>query len=130
MCTPDYLRARLNQMLILAAIEVVIAPKIAHKSKLAKSVIGADLAGAFDGEFGGGISPTGRLRLLVRLMISLLYLKNSFNLSDEALLERRAKDVQCQFFRGTLRNKAIAHALTQWTMGCWRSRAPKGGECG
>ena len=34
-------------------------------------------------EFGGGVSAAGRPRLPVRLMVSLLYLKNSFNLSDE-----------------------------------------------
>jgi len=31
----------------------------------------------------GQVSPAGRPRLPVRLMASLLYLKNSFNLSDE-----------------------------------------------
>ena len=52
--------------------------------------------GAFEGEFGGGISPAGRPRLPVRLMVSLLYLKNSFNLSDEELVERWAENVQWQ----------------------------------
>ncbi len=33
-------------------------------------------------------------------MISLLYLKNSFNLSDEELVERWAENVQWQFFGG------------------------------
>ena len=63
-------------------------------------MIGKDLAGAFDGEFGGGISPAGRPRLPIRLMVSLLYLKNSFNLSDEELVERWAENVQWQFFGG------------------------------
>ena len=52
------------------------------------------LAGGFEGEFGGGISPAGRPRLPVRLTASLLYLKNSFNLSDEELVERWAENVQ------------------------------------
>ena len=43
-----------------------------------------DLLGAHDLEFGGGISNAGRPRLPVRLMVSLVYLKNSFNLSDAA----------------------------------------------
>ena len=55
---------------------------------------------SFDGEFGGGISPAGRPRLPIRLMVSLLYLKNSFNLSDEELVERWAENVQWQFFGG------------------------------
>ena len=68
--------------------------------KPAKRVGGQDLAGAFDGEFGGGISPAGRPRLPIRLMVSLLYLKDSFNLSDEELVERWAENVQLQFFSG------------------------------
>jgi len=113
MSTPDFFRSRLDQMIDLrhplavlstrlpwASIEAAIAPKLAHQAKPAKRVIGDDLAGAFDGEFGGGISPAGRPRLPIRLMISLLYLKNSFNLSDEELVERWAENVQWQFFGG------------------------------
>ena len=93
-----------------------MAPKLAHRAKPAKRVAGEDLAGAFvgafagafvgafvgafAGEFGGGISPAGRPRLPVRLMASLLYLKNSFNLSDEELVERWAENVVWQFFSG------------------------------
>ena len=33
-------------------------------------------------------------------MVSLLYLKNSFNLSDEELVEHRAENVEWQFFGG------------------------------
>lgn len=77
-----------------------MAPKLAHQARPAKRVVGEDLAGAFEGEFGGGISPAGRPRLPVRLMVSLLYLKNSFNLSDEELVERWAENVQWQFFSG------------------------------
>ncbi|URI11646.1 IS5 family transposase [Aquincola tertiaricarbonis] len=113
MSTPDFFRARLDQMIDLrhplavlatrlpwAAIEAALAPKLAHQPRPAKRVTGMDLAGAFDGEFGGGISPAGRPRLPVRLMVSLLYLKHSFNLSDEELVERWAENVQWQFFSG------------------------------
>ncbi|MGK2897514.1 MAG: IS5 family transposase [Burkholderiaceae bacterium] len=82
------------------AIEAALAPKLAHQSLPAKTVRGEDLAGAFEGEFGGGLSPAGHPRLPVRLMASLLYLKNSFNLSDEELVERWAENVQWQFFSG------------------------------
>jgi hypothetical protein len=81
-----------------------VAPKLAHQTQPAEPVAGADLAGAFDGafdgEFDGGISTAGRPRLPVGLMVSVLYLKNSFNLSDEELVERRGGFVQWQFFSG------------------------------
>ena len=109
MSTPDCFRSRLDQMIDLrhplavlaarlpwAAIEVVVA----HQARPTKRLTGVDLAGAFEGEFGGGISPAGRPRLPVRLMASLLYLKNSFNLSDEELVERWAENVQWQHFSG------------------------------
>jgi hypothetical protein len=49
-------------------------------------------------EFGGGIGSGGRPRLPIRLMASLLYLKNSFNLSDEELVARWSENVVWQFF--------------------------------
>jgi IS5 family transposase len=61
-------------------------------------VIGQDLLGIAELEFGPGISPAGRPRLPVRLMVSLVYLKSSMNLSDEQLVERWAENVQWQFF--------------------------------
>ncbi len=113
MSTPDFFRSRLDQMIDLkhplavlatrlpwAAIEASVAPKLAHQVRPAKRVIGEDLAGRFDGEFGGGVRPAGRPRLPIRLMASLLYLKNSFNLSDEELVLRWAENVQWQFFSG------------------------------
>ena len=42
----------------------------------------------------------GRPRLNVRLMVALLYLKNAFNLSDEALCERWSENVVWQHFSG------------------------------
>ena len=113
MATDDFFRARLDQMIDLkhplavlstrlpwAAVEAAVAPKLAHPAKPAKRVVGQDLAGDFDGECGGGVSAAGRPRLSVRLMASLLYLKNSFNLSDEELVQRWAENVQWQFFSG------------------------------
>ena len=91
--------AVLSTRLPWASIEAAVAPKLAHPAKPA-GLVGEDLAGAFEGEFGGGISPAGRPRLPIRLMVSLLYLKNSFNLSDEELVERWAENVQWQFFGG------------------------------
>jgi len=49
---------------------------------------------------GAGVSPAGRPRLPIRLMVSLLYLKHAFNQSDEALVERWRENVVWQFFSG------------------------------
>ena len=49
---------------------------------------------------GAGVSPAGRPRLPVRLMVSLLYLKHAFNESDESLVERWSENVYWQFFSG------------------------------
>ena len=113
MRTPDFFRARLDSMIDLrhplatltkrmpwAAVETAIAPKLARAARPAKQASGEDLLGEFALEFGGGVSPAGRPRLPIRLMASLLYLKNSFNLSDEELVERWSENVQWQFFSG------------------------------
>jgi transposase, IS5 family len=106
MATDDFFRARLDAMIdlkhplvVLAtrlpwpAIEAAVAPKLARQARQPKRHRGDDLLGAYDVEFGGGVSAAGRPRLPVRLMASLLYLKNSFNLSDEELVERWAENV-------------------------------------
>ena len=49
---------------------------------------------------GAGVSAAGRPHLNVRLMVSLLYLKNAFNLSDEALCDRWSENVVWQHFSG------------------------------
>ena len=113
MGTPDFFRSRLDAMIDLkhplavlatrlpwAAIEAALAVKLSRQALPAKRKSGEDLLGAYDVEFGGGVSPAGRPRLPVRLMASLLYLKNAFNLSDEELVERWAENVQWQFFSG------------------------------
>jgi IS5 family transposase len=109
--TPDFFRSRLDAMIDLkhplavlatrlpwGAIEAALASKLARQTVPTRRVQGSDLLGSFEVEFGGGVSPAGLPRLPVRLMASLLYLKNSFNLSDEELVERCAENVQWQFF--------------------------------
>jgi IS5 family transposase len=113
MTTPDFFRSRLDAMIDLkhplavlatrlpwSAIEEAVAPKLARQALPVKRQRGEDLLGTHDLEFGGGISNAGRPRLPVRLMVSLVYLKNSFNLSDEELVERWAENVVWQFFSG------------------------------
>jgi transposase, IS5 family len=85
MSKPDFFRARLDVMVDLkhplavlatrlpwAAIEAALAPKFSRQARVGQRVCGQDLAGAFECEFGGGVSPAGRPRLPVRLMVSLL----------------------------------------------------------
>ncbi len=113
MSTPDFFRSRLDLMIDMrqplavlasrlpwAAIEASVAPLLARQARAAKRVISQDLLGVVEQEFGAGISAAGRPRLPVRLMVSLMYLKNSMNLSDEELVERWAENVQWQFFSG------------------------------
>ena len=113
MSTPEFFRSRLDTMIdmrhplvVLAArlpwqpIEQALAPKFAHQDQPAKQLSSADLLGQREVQFGGGVSNAGRPRLSIRLMASLLYLKNSFNLSDEELVQRWSENVYFQFFSG------------------------------
>jgi len=113
MTTDDFFRARLDSMIdmqhplaVLAtrmpwvAIEAALAPAFAHKNREGQVVEGADLFGPTSELAGAGISARGRRRLPIRLMVSLLYLKHAFNLSDEELVQRWSENVQWQFFSG------------------------------
>ena len=99
MATDDFFRARLDEMLdlrhplaVLATklpwptIEAVLSPRFAHQDRPAKSATVDGLFGTRAVEFGGGVRRAGRPRLPIRLMAGLLYLRNSFNLSDEELV--------------------------------------------
>ncbi|HRI93612.1 MAG TPA: IS5 family transposase, partial [Accumulibacter sp.] len=113
MATDDFVRARLDTMIdlrhplaMLAArlpwpdIEAALAPKFAHQDRPPQSAATDGLFGAETVEFGGGVSRAGRPRLPIRLMAGLLYLKNSFNLSDEELVQRWSENVYFQYFCG------------------------------
>lgn len=113
MATDDFFRARLETMIdlrqplaVLARrmpweeVETALAPALSHRDRKGRQVEGADLFGTTAQLVGGGVSAAGRPRLPIRLMVSLLYLKHAFNLSDEELVERWAENVQWQFFSG------------------------------
>ena len=113
MATDDFFRARLDSMIdlrhplvVLAgklpwpAIEAALAVKFAHEARPPKSETVDGLFGAESVEFGGGVSRAGRPRLGIRLMAGLLYLKNSFNVSDEELVQRWAENVYWQHLCG------------------------------
>jgi len=112
--TDDFFRSRLDQMIdprhplaVLASrlpwdkMESRVAPQFAHKERLLQQIEEApDLAGPVVRISGGTASNAGRPRLGMRLMIALTLLKNSFDLSDEELVQRFAENVYWQHFAG------------------------------
>ena len=113
MATDDFFRARLDGMVdprhplaVLARkmpwaeIETALAPAFAHKDRKGRAVEGADMFGPTLVVAGAGVSPAGRPRLPIRLMVSLLYLKHAFNQSDESVVERWSENVVWQLFSG------------------------------
>jgi IS5 family transposase len=92
--------AVLAQRMPWARIEAALAPALAHKDRTGTLTDGFDLLGPTTQLTGAGVSAAGRPRLAVRLMVSLLYLKHAYNLSDEELVERWAENVVWQFFSG------------------------------
>ncbi len=110
----DFFRSRLDQMIDLRHPLAVLATRLPwaeieaargaevrpDKTRALSGFAGEYLAGASTCELGGGVSNAGRPRLPIRFMASLLYLKNSFNLSDEELVERWTENVHWQFFSG------------------------------
>ncbi|AEF88780.1 transposase IS4 family protein [Delftia sp. Cs1-4] len=112
MATDDFFRARLETMIDLrhplavlskrmpwASIEAALAPLFEHKAGRGRRVSDGDLFGQTV-ELAGVVSPAGRPRLPIRLMVALLYLKHAYNESDESVVERWAQDVYFQFFSG------------------------------
>jgi len=81
-------------------IEAALAIKFERQDRPAQQGVAGDLFGEHGVEFGGGVSNAGRPRLSIRLMASLVYLKNAFNLSDEELVQRWSENVVWQFFSG------------------------------
>ena len=94
--TADFFRSRLDQMIDLRhplavlssrmpwqELEASVSHLFAKKVRAGKVLDEADLFGGISKVVGAGVSPAGRPRLPLRLMISLLYLKHAFNESDE-----------------------------------------------
>ena len=113
MSTDDFFRARLDQMVDLShplavlarklpweQIERALAGSLAHEDRAGEAVVVQDMFGATEQVAGAGVSPAGRPRLPTRLMISLLYLKHAYNLSDDALVARWSENVVWQYFSG------------------------------
>jgi transposase, IS5 family len=113
MQTVDFFRSRIDAMInqndplaVLATrlpwqqIEQAVAHKFAHPQRPGQVLTDQDLFGTTLSLLGVGRSNAGRPKLPIRLMASLLYLKHSFNLSDEDLVLRWSENVLWQFFSG------------------------------
>ena len=111
--TPDFFRSRIDAMInlkdplaVLATrlpwdqLESAVAAKFERQSRTGRVLDGQDLFGPTQVLAGAGISNAGRPKLSIRLMASLVYLKHSFNLSDEELVVRWSENVLWQFFSG------------------------------
>jgi IS5 family transposase len=110
---PDLLRQPLVEMIDLrhplavlasrlpwAQIEASLAPSFARRVHDGQTLAQDDLFGTSLQIIGAGVSAAGRPRLPIRLMASLLYLKHTYKLSDEELVERWAENVVWQHFSG------------------------------
>lgn len=113
MQTLDFFRSRIDAMINLndplavlarrlprGVIEKALAAKFERIARAGRAIEDQDLFGPTQARVGAGTSSAGRPRLPIRLMASLLYLKNSFNLSDEELCVRWSENVLWQFFSG------------------------------
>ena len=113
MQTDDFFRARIDAMInlkdplaVLASrlpwgqIEASVAAKFERQERAGHVLESHDMFGPTQMLVGAGTSNAGRPKLPIRLMASLLYLKHSFNLSDEELVVRWSENVLWQFFSG------------------------------
>lgn len=113
MGTADFFRARIDAMINLndplavlatrlpwAQIEAALQAKFERQDRAGRVREGQDLFGPTLVLEGAGASNAGRPKLPIRLMASLLYLKHSFNLSDEEVTVRWSENVLWQFFSG------------------------------
>ena len=107
--TADFFRSRIDAMINLkdplavlasrlpwAQIEASVAAKFERQERAGQFLEGHDLFGPTREVVGAGCSNAGRPKLPIRLMAGLLYLKHSFNLSDEELVVRWSENVLWQ----------------------------------
>ena len=92
----DFFRSRIDAMInlndpsaVLAArlpwnqIETAVAAKFERQNRTGEILKAQDMFGTTETVIGAGRFNAGRPKLAIRLMASLIYLKHSFNLSDE-----------------------------------------------
>ena len=111
--TTDFFRCRIDAMINLrhplavlasrlpwSAIEAPLAPKFERRDRPGHVIDGHDMLGATATLVSAGRSNAGRPKTPIRLLASLVYLKHSFNLSDEDVCERWSENPLWQFFSG------------------------------
>jgi transposase, IS5 family len=111
--TADFFRARIDAMINLSdplavlatrlpwdQIEAALLAKFEREDRAGQIFEGQDMFGATQVLEGAGVSNAGRPKLPIRLMASLIFLKHSFNLSDEEVAARWSENVLWQFFSG------------------------------
>ncbi len=109
----DFFRNRIDAMInmndplaVLASrlpwsqIEAAVAQKFERQNRTGEILKAQDMFGTTEVLVGAGRSNAGHPKLPIRLMASLLYLKHSFNLSDEELVVRWSENVLWQYFSG------------------------------
>lgn len=109
----DFFRSRIDAMInlndplaVLATrlpwdqIEAAVAAKFERQHRAGQILESQDMFGTTATLVGAGRSNAGRPKLAIRLMASLLYLKHSFNLSDEEIVVRWSENILWQFFSG------------------------------
>lgn len=79
-------------------IEASLAPLFAHRARAGRHDVDCDLFGPSTQLVGAGVSKAGRPRHPIRLMVALLYLKHTYNESDESVVRRWAQDLYFQIF--------------------------------
>jgi IS5 family transposase len=92
--------AVLTKKLPWSEIEAAVAQKFEHQVRSGQVLKSQDMFGTTEALVGAGRSNAGRPKLPIRLMASLLYLKHSFNVSDEELVVRWSENILWQYFSG------------------------------
>ena len=98
MVAPRHPLVVLSRQIPWVVLEKRIAPLLIRSRNNPPAIETEDLFGFTTQSAGGGAG--GRPRLPTRLLMSLLYLKHTFNLSDEDVCSRWAESVPWQFFSG------------------------------
>jgi transposase, IS5 family len=111
--TADFFRSRIDAMINLGdplavlarrmpwdLIEATLAAKFEREDRGGQILDDSDLFGPTTVLVGTGVGIGGRPKLPIRLMASLLYLKNCFNLSDEEVCARWSENILWQYFSG------------------------------
>lgn len=92
--------AVLSQKMPWDGLEESLRPVFEHCDRKGRQFFTDDMFGQNLQIAGSGVSNAGRPRLPIRLMVSLLYLKHAYDVSDRELVVRWTENVQWQYFSG------------------------------